>query len=115
MTIRAVWHDTVLAESDNAIRVEGNYYFPVEDVRTEFLEESPTHTICPWKGRAHYWTVVVNGERNRDAVWSYPRPSPLARRITGRVAFWNGVTVTRLRSDVPDTRGWRRLLHRSGA
>lgn len=115
MTIRAVWHDTVIAESDNTVRVEGNHYFPVEDVRTELFEESPTRTVCPWKGRAHYWTVVVDGKRNQDAAWYYPHPWPLARRITGRVAFWRGVTVTQSRPDTTQARGWRKLLPRSGA
>lgn len=115
MTMQAIWHDTVIAESDNTVRVEGNHYFPIEDVRSEFLEESPTHTICPWKGRASYYTVVVDGERNPDAAWYYPRPSPLAKRITGRVAFWQGVAVRRTGPGDSNARGWRKLLPHVGA
>ena len=93
MTIRATWNGTVLAESDRTFTVEGNHYFPAEDVRDEHLEPSTTHTTCPWKGVASYRTVVVDGARNPDAAWFYPEPKAAAEEITGRVAFWKGVVV----------------------
>jgi uncharacterized protein (DUF427 family) len=93
MSIRATWNGTVLAESDRTVIVEGNHYFPAEDVHQEFLEETPTHTTCSWKGRASYYTVVVDGQRNEDAAWYYPEPLEAAHEITGRVAFWRGVQV----------------------
>jgi uncharacterized protein (DUF427 family) len=93
MTIRATWHGVVLAESDQTVVVEGNHYFPEEDVRAEHFEPSDTHTVCPWKGTASYRSVVVDGARNEDAAWWYPDPKDAAREITGRVAFWRGVTV----------------------
>lgn len=91
--IRAVWNGTVLAEAPRTVRVEGNHYFPPESLRHEHLIDSPTTSICPWKGRAHYYSVTAGGEANLNAAWYYPRPSPLARRIKNHVAFWNGVTV----------------------
>ena len=93
MTVRATWHGTVLAESDRTVVVEGNHYFPVEDVRLDLLEDSGTHTTCPWKGEASYYTVVVDGARNVDAAWYYPAPFDAAQEIAGRVAFWRGVEV----------------------
>jgi uncharacterized protein (DUF427 family) len=93
MTIRATWHGVVLAESDRTVVVEGNHYFPEQDVRAEFFEPSDTHTVCPWKGTASYRSVVVDGARNEDAAWWYPDPKDAAKEITGRVAFWRGVTV----------------------
>lgn len=90
---RAIWNGTVLAESDETIVVEGNHYFPRDAVDMDSLEESGSRTICPWKGVARYYTVVVDGRRNEDAAWHYPRPSLLARRIKGRIAFWRGVHV----------------------
>jgi uncharacterized protein (DUF427 family) len=93
MTFQAVWNGTVLAESDQTIVVEGNHYFPPSAIdRTRFFE-SKLHTRCPWKGRASYYSVESNGQVNTDAAWYYPKPWPLARRIKGYVAFWNGVTV----------------------
>jgi uncharacterized protein (DUF427 family) len=93
MTIRATWNGTVLAESDRTVVVEGNHYFPAEDVRAEYFEPSDTHTTCPWKGVASYRSVTVDGQRNPDAAWYYPAPLPAAEEITDRVAFWKGVTV----------------------
>ena len=90
---RATWNGAVLAESDRCEIVEGNRYFPLASVRREYLRPSATHTTCPWKGIASYYDVVVNGEVNRDAAWYYPEPKEAARNITGRVAFWKGVTV----------------------
>jgi uncharacterized protein (DUF427 family) len=91
---RAVWNGAVLAESDRCVVVEGNQYFPAEDVHREFLGPSATHTTCPWKGVASYYDVVVNGEVNRDAAWYYPEPKEAARHVAGRIAFWHGVEIT---------------------
>ena len=91
--LRAMWNGTVIAEAPATVEVEGNHYFPPESLRREHLRESKHHTICPWKGRAHYYTVVVDGVANPDAAWYYPNPSPLARRIKDHVAFWQGVQI----------------------
>ncbi len=93
MTDRATWNGRVVAESNDTVVVEGNHYFPPEDVRTEYLEDSDTRTLCPWKGTASYRTLVVDGARNEDAAWYYPDPKDAARQITDRVAFWKGVVV----------------------
>ncbi len=93
MTIRAMWNGAVLAESDRTVIVEGNHYFPPDDVRDEYFEPSGSHTTCPWKGEASYRSAVVNGERNDDAAWYYSAPKEAAKEITDRVAFWKGVTV----------------------
>ncbi|MCP2319874.1 MULTISPECIES: DUF427 domain-containing protein [Nocardia] len=93
MTVRAVWRETVLAESDDTVVVEGNHYFPADAVRREYFEPSEHHTICPWKGTASYYTVTVDGERNPDAAWYYPTPKPDAEMVRDRVAFWRGVDV----------------------
>jgi len=91
--MRAVWNGVVLAESDDTVVVEGNHYFPREALQEEYFRDSSTHTSCPWKGRASYLTVEVDGKENRDAAWYYPEPKPAAEQITGRVAFWRGVTT----------------------
>jgi uncharacterized protein (DUF427 family) len=91
--IRAIWNGTVLAEAPHTVRVEGNHYFPPESVHREHFVDSSTKSVCPWKGVARYYTVVVDGQTNPDAAWYYPKPSPLARRIKDHVAFWNGVQV----------------------
>jgi uncharacterized protein (DUF427 family) len=91
--MQAVWRDTVLAESDDTVVVEGNHYFPADSLRREHFRPSATHTTCGWKGVASYYDVVVGDEVNRDAAWYYPDPKEAARNIKGRVAFWKGVKV----------------------
>ncbi len=90
---RAVWRGAELAKSDQTIEVEGNQYFPREDVVMRYFEESDYHTKCPWKGLASYYNVVVDGERNENAAWYYPEPLEKATHIRDYVAFWNGVEV----------------------
>jgi uncharacterized protein (DUF427 family) len=92
--MKANWKGTTLAESDDTVVVEGNHYFPRAAVKREFMEDSETTTVCPWKGTAHYFHVVIDGQRNADAAWYYPEPKPAASQIAGRVAFWRGVDVT---------------------
>jgi uncharacterized protein (DUF427 family) len=91
--MRAIWNDTVIAESDDTVVVEGNHYFPAESVDQAVLRPSSTTTHCPWKGDASYYSLEVGGQTNADAAWFYPDPKPAATQISGRVAFWKGVEV----------------------
>jgi uncharacterized protein (DUF427 family) len=91
--MKAIWNDTVIADSDDTVVVENNHYFPLESVRQDLLKASDTTTFCPWKGTARYYTLSVDGKTNPDAVWYYPEPYEAAAGIRGRVAFWKGVTV----------------------
>ena len=91
--MRAVFNGAVIAESDQTIVVEGNHYFPAESLRAEYLTDTSTQTVCPWKGVASYKTVTVDGLSSRDAAWFYPEPLPAADEIKGRVAFWKDVSV----------------------
>jgi len=90
---KAIWKNKVLAESENGVVVEGNYYFPATSINKEYLTKSETHTTCPWKGEASYYNIVVDGEVNRDAAWFYPNPKDAASQIKDHVAFWRGVEV----------------------
>jgi uncharacterized protein (DUF427 family) len=91
--MKAIWNGEVLAESDETIVVEGNHYFPPEAIKEEYFQENSAHTVCPWKGSANYYDVVVNGDVNGGAAWYYPAPKPAAKNIEGYVAFWRGVRV----------------------
>ena len=91
--MKAIWNNTVIAESDDTKVVEGNHYFPPESIRKDFLVPSTTHTTCPWKGVASYYTLEVDGETNTDAAWYYPEASQMAKQIEGYVAFWKGVAI----------------------
>lgn len=92
--MKAIWNDKVIAESEETVVVEGNHYFPPNALNTEYFRESQHQTRCPWKGLASYYSIVVDGEENKDAAWYYPEPSDAAANIKQHVAFWKGVQVT---------------------
>jgi uncharacterized protein (DUF427 family) len=89
----AQWNNQIIAESKETILIEGNHYFPKSAVHQEFLKESSLHTTCPWKGKASYYSVVVDGKENKDSAWYYPEPKEAANQIKDYIAFWKGVTV----------------------
>ncbi|MET4568661.1 DUF427 domain-containing protein [Rhodanobacter soli] len=91
--MRAMWNDTVLAESDDTVVVEGNHYFPADSLRREHFRDSDHHSVCPWKGTASYYDLVVGDAINPQAAWYYPQPNDAAAQIKDRVAFWHGVEV----------------------
>jgi uncharacterized protein (DUF427 family) len=92
--LKAIWNQQVIAESDDTVVVEGNHYFPPDSVQREFLQDSATTTVCPWKGTANYYTLVVNGQSNPDAAWYYAETKPAADQVRGRIAFWKGVQIS---------------------
>jgi len=92
--MKAIWNGQVVAESNDTVVVENNHYFPPSSIKKEFFSESSTHTTCPWKGVASYYSISVNGKMNEDAAWYYPEASHAAKSIEGYVAFWKGVEVT---------------------
>ena len=92
---KATWQGTVIAESEEFEVVEGNIYFPRASIKTEHFADSSHTSVCPWKGTASYFDVVVDGERNPNAAWYYPDPKSAAANIKDHVAFWKGVSVER--------------------
>jgi len=90
---RATWNGSLLVESDDTVVVEGNHYFPVASVAEGVLQPSDQHTVCPWKGTASYYDIVVGDQVNAGAAWYYPEPKEAAKEIAGRVAFWKGILV----------------------
>lgn len=91
--MQATWNGAVIASSDDIVTVEGNAYFPAESLDADLVRPSSHRTVCGWKGEAHYYDVVVNGQVNTNAAWFYPEPKSAADSIRGRVAFWKGVRV----------------------
>ena len=91
--MKATWNGTVIAESEDTVLVEGNHYFPESSLKREYVSFSNHKTSCAWKGQASYYSLMINGELNTDAVWYYADPKPEAEAIRNRVAFWKGVKV----------------------
>ena len=92
--MKAIWNNQIIAESNDTIVVENNHYFPKNSIKAEFFKPSATHTTCPWKGLASYYTIEVDGKQNPDAAWYYPEPKVAAQNIAGYTAFWKGVKIT---------------------
>ncbi len=99
--MKAVWNDQVIAEADKdkLIYIEGNWYFPPDSVKQEYLTKSPTPYTCPWKGVCQYFNVVKGDKVGQDNAWSYPEPKPSAidtvkKDFSNYVAFWRDVQVT---------------------
>ena len=91
--MKATWNGAVIAQSDDTVLVEGNHYFPAESLNRAFTTFSNHKSMCPWKGQASYYSLMVDGNVNTDAVWYYDSPKPEAEAVRGRVAFWKGVKI----------------------
>lgn len=98
--MKAIWNDTVIARADDdeLIKIEGNWYFPLKSLKKEYFIDSDHHTVCPWKGTANYYDIVVGGKTNEFGAWYYPEPKAgsierVKKDFTNYVAFWNGVEV----------------------
>jgi uncharacterized protein (DUF427 family) len=96
--MKATWNNTVIAESNETILIEGNHYFPKKSVNKEFIQESKHTSTCPWKGEAHYFHIIIDGEKNENAGWCYPLPkegsvTKVGKDFSNYIAFWKGVTV----------------------
>lgn len=91
--MKAIWLDTVIAESDDIVLLDGNYYFPKSSLNHQFFRDSETTSYCAWKGQARYYNVSVGDQINFDAAWYYVKPLDTACTIEGRVAFWKDIRV----------------------
>lgn len=93
--MKASWNNQLIAESNETINIENNEYFPPDSINKEFLRPSLTHSTCPWKGVASYYSLTADGKENIDAAWFYPDPKSAAAEIKNYVAFWKGVTISK--------------------
>ncbi|MEV6072318.1 DUF427 domain-containing protein [Nocardia sp. NPDC052001] len=85
----ATVNGVIIAETDDYETVEGNIYFPPAAIKQEYFTPTDTHTVCPWKGTASYYTVDVgDGNPLSDAAWYYPETKDAAANIKGYVAFY---------------------------
>ena len=92
--MKAIWNGATIAESDDIVEVEGNAYFPLASLDRQHAVDSTTHSHCPWKGDASYFSLKVGDQINTDAAWYYPTPKMGAEAVADRVAFWRGVKVS---------------------
>jgi len=89
--MKAIWKNMIIAESNDTVIIENNHYFPASAIHQQYFINSDSHTVCPWKGSASYYSLLDDGEENKDAARYYPDPKPAVRDIKNRIAFWKGV------------------------
>lgn len=92
--MKATWNKQIIAESDATVVVENNHYFPPDSIKKEYFTDSLTKSVCFWKGKASYYSIVVDGKENQDAAWFYPEPKKKAENIKDYIAFWRGVEIS---------------------
>ncbi|MFF4255978.1 DUF427 domain-containing protein [Streptomyces sp. NPDC001663] len=88
--VRVVHGDQILAESERPLVLKETgcpprYYLPADDVRLDLLTPSDTHTYCPFKGTASYWSLPGAA----DLVWSYQEPKSEVAEIKGHLCFYD--------------------------
>ena len=91
--MKAIWNGEVIAESSDVLLFDNNQYFPSDSLHKKFFKSASNTSVCPWKGTASYFDVVVDGQTNESSAWYYTDPSPKAEPIRGRFAFWKGIKV----------------------
>jgi acyl-CoA thioesterase-2 len=108
-TGRATANGVLLAESADCLIVEetdhrDQVYFPPGDVRWDRLSVTDHHTVCPFKGRASYWSVLDGGPELENVAWAYPDTFEEVATITGYVAFYADRVDIALTEDGPVSR-----------
>ena len=93
--VRVTFAGKTVADSTRALTLsEGGYkpvrYIPREDADMALLERTAHASHCPYKGDASYYSIVVDGRRSENAVWSYEQPYPAVSEIAGHIAFYPG-------------------------
>lgn len=84
----------ILAKSSSSLflletSLRMRYYLPPECIKWEYLEQSSTETVCPYKGVAGYYDVMLNGKRHKDLVWYYRDPVRESAPVAGYLCFYN--------------------------
>lgn len=97
--MQAVWKDTVIAESDETLMIEGSHYFPQTSLKKQYINASKTRTMHDVLGEASCFSIEIGGDINTDAVCYYAAPAEdmiqkVGHDFTGYVTFNDSVTVT---------------------
>jgi uncharacterized protein (DUF427 family) len=94
LTMKAIWHGQVIAESDRTLEVGGYRYFPRETVRMDLLKPAPktaSDLECPHG--VQFYDVAENGTRSERAAWSYLAPRASMKQVDHWVSFWEDVEI----------------------
>ena len=90
---KAIYNDTVIAESDKTTEASSYDYFPMDSINMKYLKDNDHSSVCPFKGTARYFDVVVEDKKSVNAAWIYPVPKEGFEYIKNHIAFWKDVKV----------------------
>ncbi len=106
--VRVTIDGQVVAESQHPVLVYETgipvrYYLPPRDVDLTLFEPTDTHTTCPFKGIASYWTYrgEDGGQARPDVVWAYEDPIPAVAAIKGYLSFYDTVADISVEGEAP--------------
>jgi uncharacterized protein (DUF427 family) len=93
--VRVELDGEIIAETDHPVLLfetglPARFYIQKENVRLDLLEPSDTHTACPYKGVASYYSINMGDRRIKDVAWYYPDPYAEVGKIQDLVAFYPG-------------------------
>lgn len=89
--MKAIWKETVIAESDNVRTYDNVPYFPMQSLREEYFKKGSMKSICPCKGETLYYDIEIDGSINQNAAWYFPNPK--VHILKDYVGFWRGVAI----------------------
>ncbi len=83
----------IIADTTRALTLrEASYpavhYIPRADVDMAALARTETHSYCPYKGEASYFSIPAGGARSTDAIWTYEAPYDAVAEIRDHLAFY---------------------------
>lgn len=94
MKTEAYFNGVLIASTEKAWLVDGNPYFPPEDVNFDrVIAVEGGMTVCPYKGTANYYDVTDGDARLGRGAWAYHNPIESAAEIKGHIAFYPQVEI----------------------
>ena len=83
----------ILADTAKALTLrEASYpavqYVPLAEVDQDAIRPTETHTYCPYKGEASYFSLPGNAEKAINAIWTYETPYDAVAPIREHLAFY---------------------------
>lgn len=82
-----------IADTIHAIRVEESghdpvIYIPKSDLKDVVLIDTHETYECPFKGKAHFYTVKHGSTKLESAAWAYDQPLEEVAELKDHVAFY---------------------------
>lgn len=95
--IRVEFNGEIIAETIHSMLMiehpgELHYYFPLEDVKQDYLENSEHTKTSGYKGTSTFWNIRVGDKVADNAAWTYPETKEERPDLSGYIAFkWDAV------------------------